>query len=83
MTRKDFKETLDRVLVRNLEETCTSAELTNLSREIVAEVQIDWDPFEEEDPLDVGYEGDSDEEDALSDRDESETPVYDDDVDDD
>jgi hypothetical protein len=60
MTRKDFKESVDAVLVENLEETLTPAELSKISKEIVARVDIDWDPFESEDPLGVGLEGDFD-----------------------
>ena len=58
MTRKDFTESLNAVLVENLEETLTPAELSKISKEIVARVDIDWDPFESSDPLGVDLEGD-------------------------
>lgn len=54
MTQKDFEETLNAVLMDELDETLTAAELTKLRREIVARVKLDWDPFEDPDPLDVG-----------------------------
>jgi hypothetical protein len=56
MTRKDFEETLNRILLEHLEESLTPAELTRLQKDIVANVEIDWDPFEDPDPLDVGNE---------------------------
>ena len=57
MTKKDFTESLDAVLVEQLEESLTPAELSKLSRDIVSRVNTDWEPFEAEDPLDVGLEG--------------------------
>jgi hypothetical protein len=66
MTRKDFKESLDAVLVEHLEESLTPAELSKLSRDIVARVDIDWEPFQDEDPLDIASEGEA----------ENETPSF-------
>ena len=54
MTRKDFEETLNAVLMEELDETLTAAEMTKLRKEIVARVELDWDPFEDPDPLDIG-----------------------------
>lgn len=64
MTRRDFEESLNAVLVEHLDESITQAELTALQRAIVARVQFDWDPFEDADPLELGDDGEAIEEDS-------------------
>ena len=59
MTQKDFEESIDAVLVDHLEETLTPSELTRLKKDIVGRVKIDWDPFEDPDPLEVGEDTES------------------------
>lgn len=57
MTRKDFIESLSAVLVEHLDESITAAELTALQRAIIARVEMDWSPFEDPDPLELGDDG--------------------------
>ena len=74
MTRRDFKESVDAVLVENLEETLTPAELTKISKEVVARVEIDWSPFEDPDPLDMASESEEGDYDGPEEPEESSLP---------
>jgi hypothetical protein len=52
VTKKDFIESVNAVLVEELEDSVTAAELQDLQRKLVARVESDWDPFEPEDIFD-------------------------------
>lgn len=59
MTKKDFEETLNRVLLEHFDDQLTPAELTKFKRDLVANLELDWEPFEDADPLDVAEDVES------------------------
>jgi hypothetical protein len=70
MTKTDFEESLNAVLLEHLEETVTAAELVSLKKAIIARIELDWDPFESADPLELGEDGEALEEGSEPDEEE-------------
>lgn len=71
MTKKDFEESLNAVFVAELDELLTPAEMTRLKKKVISRVFQDWDPFEEEDPLDVGSEENTEDSDVEEEEEDS------------
>ncbi len=71
MTREDFRESLDAVLMAELGDAVPAWKLQALKKAIIARVDEDWDPFEDDEPLDfedeASFSPEDDEEDYVDD----------------